>query len=103
MCGALKMRVVVGQVASSLMTDATAGPPTLPTSLPSAAKQRLVLGRRRHPRQQATGAVADVSVDASISYRKLSRNSTKRFPTLGKRFTQKISSKRRKFQLFGNL
>jgi hypothetical protein len=48
------------------MTDATAGPPMPPTSLPSAAKAN-VLSCRRHPRRQATGAVADVSTDASIT------------------------------------
>ena len=33
---------MVGEVASSLMPDATAGPPTPPTSLPSAAKANVL-------------------------------------------------------------
>ena len=53
--------------------------------------QRLVLGRRRHPHRQAAGAVADVLADVSITDRKLRRNSTKRFPTLGRDLQPKTS------------
>ena len=53
--------------------------------------QRLVLGRRRHPHRQAAGAVADVSADVSITDRKLRRNSTKRFLTLGRDLQPKTS------------
>jgi hypothetical protein len=53
--------------------------------------QRLVLGCRCHPRRQAAGAVADVLADVSITDRKLRRNSTKRFPTLGRDLQPKTS------------
>ena len=53
--------------------------------------QRLVLGCRCHPCRQAAGAVADVLADVSITDRKLRRNSTKRFPTLGRDLQPKTS------------
>jgi len=48
------------------MTDATDGPLTPPTLLPSVAEAN-GSSCRRHPRRQATGAVAYVSADASIT------------------------------------
>jgi hypothetical protein len=53
--------------------------------------QRLVLGCPHHPRRQAMGAVADVSADASITDRKLCRNSKNRFPMLGRDLQPKTS------------
>jgi hypothetical protein len=53
--------------------------------------QRLVLGCRCHPRRQAAGAVADVLADVSITDRKLRRNNTKRFLTLGRDLQPKTS------------
>jgi hypothetical protein len=57
----------------------------------SSRGQRLVLGHCCHPRRQGAGAVADVSADVSITDRKLRRNSTKRFPTLGRDLQPKTS------------